>query len=262
MLEDVEQIVAFSDIESLWAYLSKAIAGYGFTRLIYGYTCHRTGNHLGDRRDLLILTTLPESYVERFIEGDLWYDAPMVRWGLSNTGANPWNWVAERAARGELTEGEQRVFAFNQSQNLTVGYSLSFPKSSLRAAGGIGLGAPEGMSQREADAIWKAHGRDLWALCNIAHLKIIDLPHTGGRRALTPRQREALEWVADGKTTQDIATIMGLTAATVEKHLRLARETLSVETTAQAVMKASVQNQIFLFETVSTTPDGSNPRLP
>jgi LuxR family transcriptional regulator len=39
---------------------------------------------------------------------------------------------------------------------------------------------------------------------------------------------------------------MGLTAATVEKHLRLAREALDVDTTAQAVLKASFQNQIFL----------------
>ena len=66
---------------------------------------------------------------------------------------------------------------------------------------------------------------------------------------LTNRQREVLEWVGDGKTTQDIATIMDLTPATVEKHLRLARESLDVETTAQAVLKASFQNQIFLLET-------------
>jgi LuxR family transcriptional regulator len=42
---------------------------------------------------------------------------------------------------------------------------------------------------------------------------------------------------------------MDLTPATVEKHLRLARESLDVETTAQAVLKASFQNQIFLLET-------------
>ncbi|MEP3034604.1 MAG: sigma factor-like helix-turn-helix DNA-binding protein, partial [Pseudoruegeria sp.] len=49
-------------------------------------------------------------------------------------------------------------------------------------------------------------------------------------------------------TTQEIAQIMGLTAATVEKHLRLAREVLDVETTAQAVLKASFNNQIFIIE--------------
>ncbi len=75
-----------------------------------------------------------------------------------------------------------------------------------------------------------------------------NLPLSTARKSLTNRQREALEWVGDGKTTQDIATIMGLTPATIEKHLRLAREALDVETTAQAVLKASFQNQIFVLE--------------
>ena len=54
-----------------------------------------------------------------------------------------------------------------------------------------------------------------------------------------------LEWVGDGKTAQDISTIMGVSPATIEKHLRLAREALDVETTAQAVLKASFQNQLY-----------------
>jgi len=34
----------------------------------------------------------------------------------------------------------------------------------------------------------------------------------------------------------------------VEKHLRLARENLNVETTAQAVLKAAFLNQMFVIE--------------
>ena len=108
--------------------------------------------------------------------------------------------------------------------------------------------ARPGMSQDDVDAIWDEHGRDIHLMNNVAHLKILTLPYSGPNRALTPRQREALEWVGDGKTTQDIAVLMGLTSATVEKHLRLAREALSVETTAQAVLKAAMQNQMFVLE--------------
>jgi LuxR family transcriptional regulator len=35
---------------------------------------------------------------------------------------------------------------------------------------------------------------------NIAHLKILTLPYNTPARSLTKRQREALEWVGDGKT--------------------------------------------------------------
>jgi LuxR family transcriptional regulator len=103
------------------------------------------------------------------------------------------------------------------------------------------------MRQHEVDAVWDEHGREITAINNVTHLRITSMPFASSRRALTPRQREALEWVGDGKTTQDIATIMGLTSATVEKHLRLAREALDVDTTAQAVLKASFQNQIFVL---------------
>jgi len=74
------------------------------------------------------------------------------------------------------------------------------------------------------------------------------LPFPAALRQLSKRQREVLEWVSDGKTTKDTATILGLTSATVEKHLRKAREALQVDTTAQAVMKASLQRQLFVLE--------------
>ena len=119
-------------------------------------------------------------------------------------------------------------------------------RSSLCAA--IALTARAGMGQDEVDAIWAEHGDDILLLNNIAHLRILSLPYTSPTRSLTARQREVLGWVGDGKTVQDIALLLNLTPATVEKHLRLARDALSVETTAQAVLKASFQNQIFTLE--------------
>ncbi len=96
--------------------------------------------------------------------------------------------------------------------------------------------------------MWDRWGELIQLMNNIVHLKILTLPYTPPNQALTKRQREALEWVGSGKTMQDIATIMGLTPATVEKHLRLAREALNVDTTAQAVLKAALQNQMFVSD--------------
>ena len=83
-------------------------------------------------------------------------------------------------------------------------------------------------------------------MSNVFHLKLLTLPHAS--RQLTSRQREVLQWVGDGKTMQDIAILIELTPATVEKHLRLAREALDVETTAQAVLKAAFYNEMFIIE--------------
>ena len=71
------------------------------------------------------------------------------------------------------------------------------------------------------------------------------MPIAGRTRHLTARQREVLEWIAHGKTSQDIAQILDVSAALIEKHLRLAREVLAVDNTAQALVKNSLFNMIF-----------------
>jgi LuxR family transcriptional regulator len=90
--------------------------------------------------------------------------------------------------------------------------------------------------------------RSIQIINHVAHLCILQLPAAGQRRLLTARQAEVLELVADGKTMQDIAMLLERNVATVEKHLRGARDALGVETTAQAVRKASVLNQIFRLD--------------
>ncbi len=137
---------------------------------------------------------------------------------------------------------------FNQDYGLEAGYTVSFPTVSSRTKGAISLGARSGVTQESLDALWEKSGRDIALINNVAHLKIQSLPYDNPERELTSRQREVLEWVGDGKTIQDIALLIGRTPATVEKHLRLARDAMNVETTAQALLKATFMRQIYLLE--------------
>lgn len=246
LLDYVEAVIDAHGMEQVWTVHVEKMAEYGFDRLLYGFTRFRTEHGFGAPEDLLILTNHDASYTDRFIGEAMYFHAPMVKWAAENVGACSWSWIGQ--TRDSLTPSEMRVVDFNRSQGVTAGYSVSFNNSSRRSKGAIALTARRGMSQDEVDAIWAEHGREIAIMNNVAHLKIIDLPFTAIKRSLTRRQRETLEWVGDGKTTADIATIMGLTPATIEKHLRLAREALDVETTAQAVLKASFQNQIFVVE--------------
>ncbi len=235
-------------LEELWPAHCEKMAEYGFDRLLYGYTRYRTGTSLGDPEDFIILTNHDPEYTRVFVGEGLYFHAPLTRWALDSEGAGSWRLVGEMFNNRVLTADEQRVVAFNLKMQVTAGYTISFKSVSARSKGAIALTAKPGMTQDEVDAVWAEHGRDIHLMNNVAHLKILTLPYTTPNRTLTPRQREALEWVGDGKTTQDIAVLMGLTSATVEKHLRLAREALSVETTAQAVLKAAMQNQMFVVE--------------
>ncbi|MDW4496538.1 LuxR family transcriptional regulator [Sulfitobacter sp. D35] len=235
-------------MEELWKAHTAKMAEFGFDRLIYGFTRYRTSTSLGDPEDFIILSNHPKEYLDAFIGGGQYFHAPMVRWALANEGAMGWGMLGQMVETATLTPAERKVYDFNIRMNVTAGYTISFKSISARSKGAIALTARQGMTQAEVDAVWQEHGRDIHLMNNIAHLKILTLPYNAPNRGLTPRQREALQWVGDGKTMQDIATIMGLTPATVEKHLRLAREALSVETTAQAVLKAAFSNQMFVLE--------------
>lgn len=237
-----------SSIEELWAAHTDKMASYGFDRLIYGLTRYRTETSLGDPEDFLVLTNHSPAYLDEFIGQGLYFNAPMTTWALQNEGAASWRMMAEKAQSGAFTEDEMRVVRFNLRHGVEAGYTISFGSASPRSKGGIALTGRCGFGQDEIDALWDEHGQDILLMNNVAHLKICSLPQKLPNRRLTKRQREALEWVGDGKTTQDIALLMGLTPATVEKHLRLARGALAVETTAQAVLKATMQNQMFVIE--------------
>ena len=56
---------------------------------------------------------------------------------------------------------------------------------------------------------------------------------------LNDREVEALTWAARGKTSAEIATIVGLTKRTVDFHIDNARAKLGVATRTEAVLKAA-----------------------
>ena len=243
LTEHLDAVTNAPSVEVLWDLHRSRMAEYGFDRLIYGYTRYRSGASLGDPDDWIVLTNQSAEYMDAFIGAGLYQNAPMLQWALENDGACSWRWMS---VPGHLTPEENRVKDFNLQHGVRAGYTVSFRSVSFRSKGAIALTARAGLDQSDVDRIWDEHGEEIIVANNVAHLKLMTLPHSGSRR-LTPRQREVLGWVGDGKTIQDIALLLEVSPTTIEKHLRLARESLSVETTAQAVLKAAFQNQMFVI---------------
>ncbi|PVA08357.1 LuxR family transcriptional regulator [Thalassorhabdomicrobium marinisediminis] len=247
LVAHLDALTNASRVEELWALHCDRMATYGFDRLIYGFTRYRSGASLGDPQDWVLLTNHGDSYMDAFLGQGHLYNAPMIHWALENTGACSWMRLRDPA---QLTEAERNVVAFNASQNVTAGYTVSFLSVSKRIKGAIALTARPGLTQSDVDAVWAEHGAEITIINNVLHLKLQTLPYS--QRHLTRRQREVLQWVGDGKTNQDIALLLDVSPATVEKHLRLAREALDVETTAQAVLKAAFYNQMFVIDTAQS----------
>lgn len=244
----LDKLTNARSVEELWDVHTRQMATYGFDRIMYGFTRYRTSSGLGDPQDWVLLSTQSPEYMKVFFDEGLYFHAPMLQWALANNGACSWRWMMDMSRVENLTASERRVMEFNKSMDVTAGYTISFRSISERTKGAIALTAKPGMTQDAVEQIWAKHGEAIIVMNNVMHLKLLTLPYSGERH-LTKRQREVLQWVGDGKTTQDIALLLGLTSATIEKHLRLAREALDVETTAQAVLKAAFYNQMFVVET-------------
>ena len=68
----------------------------------------------------------------------------------------------------------------------------------------------------------------------------------GDEQPLTPTQKQIVQWMAFGKTSGDVAEIMGSNAVTVRRHLEEARKRLRCSTTPQLVAKALVKRIVTL----------------
>lgn len=239
------QMVAVRSAEDLWSLLTARMASYGFDRLIYGLTRNAEKDAVGPELDWVVLSNHSPEYIRRFLTPETIRSAPMLRWTLNHFGAQSWRDVHERASLGQLSDAELRHLDFNKSMQIIAGYTISFVTTGSRQRAAMALTARPGLTQDDVDTIWAQHGRDIEIINNVAHLKIMSLPNLGSIR-LSPRQKEILEAVGDGKPAVEIAVLLGISVAMVEKHLRLARDTLGVDTTAQALLKAAFLNQVYV----------------
>ncbi len=241
----LSRIAEADSTTAVWDMAAARFRTWGFARANYGFTRFKSDRSIGDPDDALFLTTTDAAYVQRYFRGNFYARTPVFRWAERNVGSCTWTWVKLAYDNGHLTPDEAETVRQNAATGVVAGISVSFPSNSSRSKGALGLIADPGLNHGSVDMIYAEKRPEIEALAHMMHLKLIQLPISSRRRSLTTRQREALEWVADGKTSQDVALLMGVSSAMVEKHLRLAREALDVDTSAQAVAKAALLNQIF-----------------
>lgn len=249
MTEDIPALIVriaeAQDTAAVWSLATDHFRALGFSRVNYGYTRFLQGRGIGNPADAMFLTTASPEYATRYFNGGFFSRTPAFKWAQANTGACTWKWVREAMEAGTLTPDELTALRQNAGMGVRVGITISFPEASARAKGAMGLIADPDLTEADVEELFTTQGIALQAVAQVMHLKLVQMPFNARKRALTARQREVLEWVAGGKTAQDVATVMAISLAMVEKHMKLAREALDADTTAQAVAKATLLNLIF-----------------
>jgi LuxR family transcriptional regulator len=246
LLRQTARILKGTTYAEVWALLLEGLGFFGIKAVRYGLTRSRYGMSLGDLQDILFLSSLGEEDFATYIETGLYRRSPHYRWLAENVGAVSLGWFVAEARAGRLLPDELAVQNAMEQAGQPAGYLLSFPSDTSRLKGGLGMMGQRHWTQGQMDALWQDHGEAIEAMCLAAHLNIGRMPLPSRRNPLRPRQREMLEWIADGKTMQDVAVLTGLSVATVEKHLRGARDALDVDTTAQAIARAALMGHLFV----------------
>ena len=116
---------------------------------------------------------------------------------------------------------------------------LSWVREELarRALAGALPGDPLRLARQNRRLILALHeqtGEDEWLIVMRESSDQAVIDAVGAAFKLTTREAEVLYWVAKGKTNRDIGDILGMSPATVKKHLEHVFEKLGVETRTAA----------------------------
>jgi len=236
------KIAISENIIDAWSVLRDFCLDCGFEHAVFGTNRLHGIEKLGAAENSYVLSDLSGPIVDALWRQTGFGTTSAAQWAEQSTGpVSPIDPATKNPAEPLYF---QEADAGPISTGVTSGYLVALHKSNTRARSLFGVFNFGGL-QSEADAIWQDHGAQIEALATIFNLKAGSLPLPIKKRKLTTRQIEVLSWMGAGKTMQETATILGISPATVEKHLRQARDTLGVSTTTQAVLLAQINGQIF-----------------
>src|SRR5262245_9754549 len=119
---------------------------------------------------------------------------------------------------------------------LTMHADAELAAEALRA-GASGFVVKHAAGKELIAAIHTALRGRTYVTSNLAQdvLETLAEPRTNTTRRLTPRQRDVVRLVAEGRTMKEIAAVLGVSPRTVETHKYQAQEALGLKTTADLI---------------------------
>ncbi len=179
----------------------------------------------------------PEAWLETYGAQDFAALDPWIRHAQGSS--SPWLWAAA---------GQQAPSLFWQAA-LSHGmhYGCTLP---VRTEHGI-IGAMTFARAQGAVSLgeFDAKANELSGFCQRLHEGVLKrrLPQLFHRpdSQLSERERTILRWTADGKTSSEIALILGLTKRTINFHVAKATMKLNSTNKTQAALKAAVLGMLF-----------------
>jgi len=225
-----------STLEQLEDFVRKIVQAYDLKHAVYYLPGMPGQEHVKP----LSIITYPPDWVKRYFEADYIGVDPVVAEGFVNLLPLDWGTLNKRAPRVKQLFGESVDFGIGRQ-------GITFP-----IRGPKGDSALFSVTSDLPDSDWaaakKTYVRDFQILAHTIHAKAMLV--SGARKAgdwarLTPRERECLTWCAVGRTSEDVATILGISEGVVRIHLQSAQHKLNCLNRTHTVAKAITYKLIF-----------------
>lgn len=175
----------------------------------------------------VLLDAWPQGWSDRYREAGLHRHDPVVQHSLSARDVFAWDEVPRDDASDPRAAAIPREAAeFEMLEGLCV------PLPSALGVGSLWLGSA---------GFERVPGlrRAVRLLAHHVFQAVEALPPTpAGVRALTVRESDVLAWIAGGKTTRDVATILSISEHTVGEHLKNIRRKLGTSNNTHSTVRA------------------------
>ena len=225
-------LTAVEEAESIDA-LQVAITGllrpYGLKHAVY----HALRIPEAEIEQEVIAFTYPSNWVAHYLQRRYFLIDPVVR--LGEVSLLPLDW-------SDIDKSSPTVRRlFTEAEEAGIGrQGLTLP---IRGAAGDRaiFTLTSDLSAEDWRAVRRTYSRDMQVIAHYVHARVLAIRSTqprATRSVLSSREREALQWAAAGKTIDESATILGLSASTVRIFLDSGRHKLECLTKPQAVAKA------------------------
>ncbi len=227
-LDFVERIGSLTDYDEICREIVEELEAFGFTS-VTTMTLPGPGEEFADG---MLLNTRPREYTDHYIEKNYVVRDPVVT-ELRHT-VYPYSWSDVRERR-DLSKEDSRII--DEGSEFDAREGLIIPIVTLSRSMSIfsPCGREPDLSQRARSAMEIIGIYSLQALKrSLIQRKRTDIVHT----PLTVREREVLQWVAAGKSDDEIADILSIATCTVTSHVENAKMKLDAFKRTYAIVQA------------------------
>lgn len=235
-LELIECTSRRDALKLLFASLVRAAAHEGFSYVAYSAVNYEPLESLDDLLPPVVALSYPKGWYEVYVSKRYFEIDPILMYAKTSNGPLVWSALQKRR---QLSHAQLTLFREAAGFGLVDGISLPL-------FSGNGQIDVVSFASNRNRVFPRSALKRLTLLGRLFHEAATCFCWTGEPRSgrLSGRERECLEWVAQGKSTWEISRILGITERTVKFHVNNAMNKLGSSTRMVAVIRAAQRRLI------------------